>query len=382
MVLKISSFLLLFFALLSPIVLASSCDETKTIIQGNYSNESLTDNRLQNWYVSRPNIPQDSISLVPAPYNPSVTTVKFVSKKGDSWNNLGYPRSELDMSPYFTFELGKIYTISTAFYFDPASAFGTKELLALFQVHHEGNGSPPVAIFLENGNLFFSQRPGPYERNTISNYGAIPLGRRVGLKIEYKPDTTQSGFIKYYFNDSLVNEFSGQTMYPGSPNGGYLKQGIYDYNSSITDSATVFMEATSISETTQKNCPVIVPVLPPVEPLQISSQPVIEPSTIINAPPSTVSPIQATESSSSVVSVSSMVSSTQLVEPMLNAVNQSQTLQSSVSSKPKASSITTGVNNSSPNIFIIVISLTMTAISSVFIYKMVTKLKLDNTKKL
>jgi hypothetical protein len=370
MIKKIVWISLVLLYMISPSVFAQNCDETKTIVQGNYATESLDDERLQNWYVSRPNIPQDSIALAPAPYNSSITTVKFTSRKGDSWNNLGYPRSELDMGGYFTFELGKTYTISTSFYFDPISAFGTKELLALFQVHHEGNGSPPVAIFLENGNLYFSHRPGPFERNTMSNYGATPLGRRVGLKIIYKPDTTQTGVIQYYFDGSLVNEFVGQTMYPGSPNGGYLKQGIYDYDNSITDKAILYMEPTTVTETTSKTCAVIIPASEPSPILSHSSS--LQQTTVTVLPTNTITASSASQpiDTSSSSSVSLITSSVVSVESNSNqSAGEVLSVSSSASSLVTNSESSANTSNLTTKYILVVVGATVFGLGGVVMWK-------------
>lgn len=186
------------------------------------------------------------LSPVSAPWNPSQKAIRAVIHVGDDWNGTGYPRSELSLDTSIDLVAGNRYFISFGFWW-PASAAGylnspTSRMVVLFQFHHRDNiGSPPVAFVAINGGLEIQMSVG-WLRYPVYSAGEIPIERLVAVDIEFIPSSGRDGLFRLWLDGSLVVDHSGPCATVSEGVAGYLKQGLYDFASTVPDYLTVYLD--------------------------------------------------------------------------------------------------------------------------------------------
>jgi len=193
-------------------------------------------------------VANDSLTVVPAPWNVNQKALRVLVRKGEDWNGQGYPRSEIhpgSTTPVVgRFQFGQRYTIKTAFWFDQGTVFPTKNAkyggspgeVAIFQLHGDDGSSPVLAGQVQNGVLQVGFLPDYGSTWQTFNYGACPVGQRMPVEVVYQPSTGKDGYLKVTIGSKKVVEISGPNhtgLRKGNATGGYWKQGIYDYWRSV-----------------------------------------------------------------------------------------------------------------------------------------------------
>jgi Polysaccharide lyase len=185
-----------------------------------------------------------AIGVASAPWNASSHALKLTINRGESWNGLGYPRSEVmvDSGKNLSVEYNKHYVFETGFYFPEGSFVSNpSEMAALFQIHHDGNGSVPIALYLKDGSLKVAVRSDPSSPRWYTALNTVPTGQYMKLKIDYVGSAGSDGRAKVWIDDKLVVDYQGQTAYNGYSRVGYLKSGLYDYFKTVPGNLTVYM---------------------------------------------------------------------------------------------------------------------------------------------
>jgi hypothetical protein len=183
----------------------------------------------------------DGISLSSAPWNAGQKALKLSINRGESWQGAGYPRSEVMVSGGVQYN--KKYVFESAFFF-PNGSFvrNPSEMLALFQIHHDGGGTIPLAIYMKSGGLQLAVRKNTGSGTWYKLLAEIPTGRRVAYKLEYLGASDPSGYVKVWVDGKLVAEHRGQTAYSGYSRVGYPKLGLYDYFKTVPGNLTVYLD--------------------------------------------------------------------------------------------------------------------------------------------
>ena len=120
----------------------------------------------------------DGVSLSSAPWDASQKALKLSINRGESWQGAGYPRSEVMASGDVKYN--KKYVFESAFYFpDGSFVRNPSEMLALFQIHHDGGGTIPLAIYMKGGGLQLAVRKNTGSGTWYKLLSSIPTGRRV-----------------------------------------------------------------------------------------------------------------------------------------------------------------------------------------------------------
>jgi hypothetical protein len=194
------------------------------------------------WYQQKSS--PTAINVVAAPWNASSRALKLAINHGENWNGAGYPRAEvmIDTSKNLSVEYNKHYLFETGFYFPEGSFVSNpNEMLALFQIHHDGGGTIPFAMYLKDGGLKVAVRKSTSSPRWYNALNSVPTGKYLKLKIDYYGSTGDDGAIKIWIDDKLVMDHQGQSAYSGYSRVGYLKTGLYDYFKTVPGNLTVFM---------------------------------------------------------------------------------------------------------------------------------------------
>jgi Polysaccharide lyase/Carbohydrate binding module (family 6) len=194
------------------------------------------------WYQQKSS--PTAIGVVQAPWNAASHALKLAINHGESWNGAGYPRAEVMVatSKNLNIEYNKHYLFETGFYF-PEGSFvqNPNEMLALFQIHHDGGGTIPFAMYLKDGGLKVAVRKSTSSPRWYTALNSVPTGKYLKLKIDYYGSAGDDGSIKIWIDDKLVMDHQGQSAYGGYSRVGYLKTGLYDYFNTIPGNLTVYM---------------------------------------------------------------------------------------------------------------------------------------------
>jgi hypothetical protein len=194
------------------------------------------------WYQQKSS--PNAINVVQAPWDASSRALKLAINRGESWNGAGYPRAEVmvSTSKNLSIDYNKHYLFETGFYFPEGSFVSNpNEMLALFQIHHDGGGTIPFAMYLKDGGLKVAVRKTTSSPRWYTALNAVPTGKYLKLKIDYYGSAGSDGSIKIWIDDKLVMDHQGQSAYSGYSRVGYLKTGLYDYFNTIPGNLTVFM---------------------------------------------------------------------------------------------------------------------------------------------
>ena len=194
------------------------------------------------WYQQKSS--PTAIGVVQAPWNASSRALKLAINHGENWNGAGYPRAEVMVASgkNLNIEYNKHYLFETGFYF-PEGSFvqNPNEMLALFQIHHDGGGTIPFAMYLKDGGLKVAVRKSTSSPRWYTALNSVPTGKYLKLKIDYYGSAGSDGAIKIWIDDKLVMDHQGQSAYGGYSRVGYLKTGLYDYFNTIPGNLTVYM---------------------------------------------------------------------------------------------------------------------------------------------
>jgi Polysaccharide lyase len=183
----------------------------------------------------------DGVSLSSAPWDASQKALKLSINRGESWQGAGYPRSEVMVSGGVQYN--KKYVFESAFYFpDGSFVRNPSEMLALFQIHHDGGGTIPLAIYMKGGGLQLAVRKNTGSGTWYKLLSSIPTGKRVPYKLEYLGASDSSGYVKVWIDNKLVAEHRGQTAYSGYSRVGYPKLGLYDYFKTVPGNLTMYLD--------------------------------------------------------------------------------------------------------------------------------------------
>ena len=194
------------------------------------------------WYQQKSS--PTAIGVVAAPWDASSHALKLTINHGENWNGAGYPRAEvmIDTSKNLSVEYNKHYLFETGFYFPEGSFVSNpNEMLALFQIHHDGGGTIPFAMYLKDGGLKVAVRKSTSSPRWYTALNAVPTGQYLKLKIDYYGSAGDDGSIKIWIDDKLVMDHQGPSAYGGYSRVGYLKTGLYDYFKTVPGNLTVFM---------------------------------------------------------------------------------------------------------------------------------------------
>ena len=194
------------------------------------------------WYQQKSS--PTAIGVVQAPWNASSRALKLAINHGENWNGAGYPRAEVMVATgkNLNIEYNKHYLFETGFFF-PEGSFvqNPNEMLALFQIHHDGGGTIPFAMYLKDGGLKVAVRKSTSSPRWYTALNTVPTGKYLKLKIDYYGSAGSDGSIKIWIDDKLVMDHQGQSAYGGYSRVGYLKTGLYDYFNTIPGNLTVYM---------------------------------------------------------------------------------------------------------------------------------------------
>jgi hypothetical protein len=194
------------------------------------------------WYQQKSS--PNAIGVVQAPWNASSRALKLAINHGENWNGAGYPRAEVMVSTgkNLNIEYNKHYLFETGFFF-PEGSFvqNPNEMLALFQIHHDGGGTIPFAMYLKDGGLKVAVRKSTSSPRWYTALNTVPTGKYLKLKIDYYGSAGSDGAIRIWIDDKLVMDHQGQSAYGGYSRVGYLKTGLYDYFNTIPGNLTVYM---------------------------------------------------------------------------------------------------------------------------------------------
>ena len=194
------------------------------------------------WYQQKSS--PTAINVVQAPWNASSRALKLAINHGENWNGAGYPRAEVMVATgkNLNIEYNKHYLFETGFYF-PEGSFvqNPNEMLALFQIHHDGGGTIPFAMYLKDGGLKVAVRKSTSSPRWYTALNSVPTGKYLKLKIDYYGSAGSDGAIRIWIDDKLVMDHQGQSAYGGYSRAGYLKTGLYDYFNTIPGNLTVYM---------------------------------------------------------------------------------------------------------------------------------------------
>jgi Polysaccharide lyase len=211
----------------------------QVVLQTNYNASWEVPNL---WYQHKSS--PTGIGIVQAPWDASSHALKLAINRGESWNGLGYPRSEVmvDTSKNLSVENNKRYLFETGFYFPEGSfVVNPNEMAALFQIHHDGGGSVPFALYLKDGSLKVAVRTNPSSPRWYTAMNTVTTGKYMKLKIDFYGSAGNDGSAKVWIDDKLVVDFQGQTAYAGYSRVGYMKTGLYDYFNTVPGNLTVYM---------------------------------------------------------------------------------------------------------------------------------------------
>ena len=182
------------------------------------------------------------VTVASAPWDGNKHALKATINRGESWQGQGYPRSEV-MTNDINVAYNKRYVYETGFYFPQGSYVANpSEMLALFQIHHDGGGTIPIAMYLKDGGLKLAVRRDTSSATWYNVLSSVPTGRLVNLRIEYYGATDNSGYIRVYIDGNQVVNHQGVTAYGGYGRVGYVKTGLYDYYNSVPGSLTVYLD--------------------------------------------------------------------------------------------------------------------------------------------
>jgi Polysaccharide lyase/Carbohydrate binding module (family 6) len=194
------------------------------------------------WYQQKSS--STGIGVVQAPWDASSHALKLAINRGENWNGAGYPRAEVmvDTSKNLSVENNKHYLFETGFYFPEGSfVVNPNEMAALFQIHHDGGGSVPFALYLKDGSLKVGIRANPSSPRWYTAMNSVTTGKYLKLKIDFYGSAGSDGSAKVWIDDKLVMDYQGQTAYAGFSRVGYMKTGLYDYFRTIPGNLTVYM---------------------------------------------------------------------------------------------------------------------------------------------
>ena len=185
----------------------------------------------------------DGVTISSAPWDAQQKALKLSINRGESWHGAGYPRSEVMVSGSNSVQYNKRYVFESAFFFpDGSFVRNPAEMLALFQLHHDGGGTVPLAIYMKSGGLQLAVRKSTGSGTWYKLLSSIPTGRRVPYRLEYLGASDSSGYVKVWIDGKLVAEHRGQTAYSGFSRVGYPKLGLYDYFRTVPGNLTVFLD--------------------------------------------------------------------------------------------------------------------------------------------
>jgi hypothetical protein len=194
------------------------------------------------WYQQKSS--STGIGVVQAPWDASSRALKLAINRGENWNGAGYPRAEVmvDTSKNLSVENNKHYLFETGFYFPEGSfVVNPNEMAALFQIHHDGGGSVPFALYLKDGSLKVGIRANPSSPRWYTAMNTVTTGKYLKLKIDFYGSAGSDGSAKVWIDDKLVMDYQGQTAYAGFSRVGYMKTGLYDYFRTVPGNLTVYM---------------------------------------------------------------------------------------------------------------------------------------------
>lgn len=196
-------------------------------------------------------VADDSVELVPAPWDAARGALRLRIRQGDDWHGQGYPRSELHSVDPSVVKLAwdTRYRITGAFWFAPDAVFptdgdhGVGQLIAGFQLHGDDGVSPVLAFHLQDGELRLDYRPtdGAVVQDDVP-YGPMPRGVRLPYEVVYQGATDATGYLRVTIGDQVVLERSGPSNRAGDPTAGYAKFGLYDYWHTVADVLDVYLD--------------------------------------------------------------------------------------------------------------------------------------------
>ncbi|MBK8170021.1 MAG: hypothetical protein IPK60_06720 [Sandaracinaceae bacterium] len=204
--------------------------------------------------LNRDEVADDSLMLVPAPWDSSRQALRVLVRVGERWRrdaeDGGYPRSEVNVTDTMARRLqwNVLHRIVGAFSFDADQVFptdgdhGVGTLIAGFQLHGDDSTSPVIALVLSNGRLQIDYRPTSGSlADDVTDCGEAPRGVRVPYEMVYRPATDSTGYLSIRVNGTLV-ERRGVSNRAANPTPGYMKFGLYDFWHTVNPSLAMYLD--------------------------------------------------------------------------------------------------------------------------------------------
>ena len=170
-------------------------------------------------------------SVVTLPWDTSKKGLKTEIFAGDRWNGSApYPRSEaLISNSVAAVEYNKEYLFRTTFSLD-GNTNVSNEMLTVFQIHHLGPGTIPVAVYQKEGKLQMAVRQNINSAKWMTLISNIEPNRKYSLDIYLKGNKESRGYVKVMINGVVVAEHVGQVGYLDQEIVGEVKfGGLYNY---------------------------------------------------------------------------------------------------------------------------------------------------------
>ena len=196
-------------------------------------------------------VADDSVNLVPAPWDAARQALRVRVRNGDDWNGSGYPRSEVHAVAADVANLAwdTRYRITGALWFAPDAVFptdgdyGVGQLVAGFQLHGDDGVPPVLAFHLQDGELRVDYRPtdGAVVQDDVA-YGPMPHAQRLPYEVVYQGATDATGYLRVTIGDHVVLERSGPSNRAGNETAGYAKFGLYDYWHTVDDVLDLYLD--------------------------------------------------------------------------------------------------------------------------------------------
>jgi Polysaccharide lyase len=177
------------------------------------------------------------------PWDATRQGVRFEIVPGDKWNGKNaYPRAEfLIQDGPNELEYGKEYAFELEACFTGRVSNG-KEMLGPFQIHHDGGGTIPIAMYFKDGGLKLAVRKNITSPTWYTVLPSVEAGRKYRFRLELKGDKGTAGYVRVFVDDVLKAEHKGQIGYIDERRVGQGKSGLYDYGNTIPDGMTMISD--------------------------------------------------------------------------------------------------------------------------------------------
>lgn len=186
---------------------------------------------------------QNRMALIKLPWDLNRQGVRFEIEPGDKWNGKNnYPRAEfLIQDGPNEIEYGKEYAFELEACFTGHVTNG-KEMLGPFQIHHDGGGTIPIALYFTGGGLKLAVRKNLNSPSWYTVLSGVEAGRKYRFRLELKGSKGTDGYVRVFVDDALKAEHKGQVGYVDERRVGQAKMGLYDYGNTVQGGMTMLSD--------------------------------------------------------------------------------------------------------------------------------------------